>query len=110
MISKASLKYVRLSARKVREVANLLRGKPVSRALAILANVSRRPKEPLIKLVHSAIANAKVKGVAQEQLFISKIIVDEASAWKRFRAASFGRAAPIRKKTSHIKVELDLIK
>ncbi len=110
MIAKASLKHVRISPRKVREVVNLLRGKTITQAIFILRNVTRRPKEPLIKLVNSAVANAKVKGMRPEQLFISRVIVDEGPTWKRFRAASFGRAASIRKKTCHVNLELDLIK
>ena len=110
MVAKASLRYARLSARKVREVANQLRGKPVSLALPILENISRRPKEALIKLLNSAVASAKIKGIRLEQLFISKLIVDEGPTWKRFRAASFGRAVRIRKRTSHINLELDIIK
>lgn len=110
MIAKASLRYTRISARKVREVANLLRGKSVNLALVTLTNISRRPKEPIIKLLNSAIANAKIKGIKAEQLFISKLIVNEGPTWKRFRAASFGRAMRIRKRTSHINLELDLIK
>lgn len=110
MIAKAKLQYNRASARKVRDVVNLVRGKPVAKALPILANISAQPKEAIIKLINSAVANAKVKGISVGQLFISKIIVDEGPSWKRYRAASFGRASPIIKRTSHINVELDLIK
>ncbi|MBU2541887.1 MAG: 50S ribosomal protein L22 [Candidatus Omnitrophica bacterium] len=110
MVAKASLKFVRIAPRKVREVVNLLRGKPVIEVLAILQSISRGSKEPIIKLVNSAIANAKVKGLTAQQLFISKFVVDGASTWKRYRAASFGRAMRIRKRTSHINLELDVIK
>jgi large subunit ribosomal protein L22 len=110
MIAKAKLSYVRISARKIRLVANLIRYQPINKAKAILIHVSRRPKEPLTKLLNSAVSNAKLKGLNPEQLFISKIVVDEGPTWKRFRAASFGRAVKIRKRTSHVNIELDLIK
>jgi large subunit ribosomal protein L22 len=110
MVAKATLRFNRTSARKVREVANLVRGKPIAVALPILQNISARPKEALVKLLNSAVANAKVKGISAEQLFISKLIVNEGPSWKRYRAASFGRASPIIKRTSHINIELDLLK
>ena len=51
----------------------------------------------------------KAKGLSEDQLYISKITADQGPVWKRFRAASFGRAAGIRKKTTHLVIELDLI-
>jgi large subunit ribosomal protein L22 len=60
------------------------------------------------KLLNSAISNAKKRGLKEEDLYISKIVADEAARWKRFRPAAFGRATEILKRTSHIKIELDL--
>ncbi len=108
MIVKAQGKFLRISPMKVRRVINLLRGEEVVRAQAILVNISNRPKEYLKKILDSAVANAKVKGFSAEQLYISKIVCDGGPMWKRFRAAAFGRATTIQKRTSHIKVELDL--
>ena len=61
----------------------------------------------LRKVLKSALSNAKAKGYQDSSLFISKIIVNPGPVLKRFRAASFGRASMIRKRTSHILVELD---
>ncbi|HDZ77349.1 MAG TPA: 50S ribosomal protein L22 [Candidatus Omnitrophica bacterium] len=108
MISKAESKFLRLSSRKVRDVINLIRGKDISRALITLDNVDRRPKYYVRKALLSAVANAKVKGVESNNLYISRITADEGVRWKRFRAAAFGRASSILKRTTHLKIELDL--
>lgn len=93
---------------KVRQVIDLLRDKDVVEAKSLLTTLNKRPKEHLIKLLNQAIANAKVKGFNLEQLYISKIICDAGPVWKRFKAAAFGRAQPILKRTAHIKIELDI--
>lgn len=108
MIVKAEIKHIRLSPSKVRQVIDLIRLKDVQEAQAILFNINKRPKEILTKLLASAVANAKVKGFEPDKLFVSRIICNGGAAWKRYKAAAFGRAAPIRKRTSHIKIELDL--
>jgi len=108
MIAKAEGKFLRLSPPKVRQVIDLMRDKDVASAQALLANISKRPKEYLTKLLKQAVSNAKVKGFGAEQLYVSKIICDVGPSWKRFKAGAFGRAAPILKRTSHIKIELDL--
>ncbi len=108
MIVKAENKHVRLAPPKVRQVMDLIRGKDVSAAEAILINLNKRPKENILKILRSAIANAKVKGFTQEQLYISKIICNVGPVWKRYKAAAFGRAAPLKRRTAHIKIELDL--
>ncbi len=108
MIVKAEGKFLRISPTKVRQVIDLIRHKDVLEAQALLTNLNKRPKEYLIKILKQATANAKVKGFNPEQLYISKIICNVGPTWKRYKAAAFGRAAPIRKRTSHIKIELDL--
>jgi len=108
MIVKAEGKFLRISPTKVRQVIDLIRNKDVINAEAVLANINKRPKEYLVKLLKQAIANAKVKGFNPQQLYISKIICDQGPVWKRFKAAAFGRAAPILKRTSHIRIELDI--
>jgi large subunit ribosomal protein L22 len=77
-------------------------------AQSILVNLNKRPKEYLIKILKSAVANAKVKGFNAERLYVSRIICNPGPTWKRYKAAAFGRAAPIKKRTSHIRIELDL--
>lgn len=108
MIVKAETKFLRISPSKVRQVMDLIRDKDVVQAEAILVALNKRPKELLLKILRAAIANAKVKGFSPGQLYISKITCDVGPIWKRFKAAAFGRAASIKKRTAHIKIELDL--
>ena len=86
----------------------LIRNRDVLAAQATLVSLNKRAKEYLIKVLRSAIANAKVKGFKPEQLYVSKAICDVGPSWKRYKAAAFGRAAPILRRTSHIRIELDL--
>ena len=108
MIAKAEGKFLRVSPSKVRQVIELIKNKDASEAQGILIALNKRPKEYLIKLLKSAVANAKVKGFQIEQLYISKLVCNSGPSWKRFKAAAFGRASPILKRTSHIRIELDL--
>lgn len=108
MIAKSQGKFLRISPTKVRQVADLIRHKDAQQAEAILKLLNKRPKEYLIKLLRSAIANAKVKGFNVDQLYVSKIICNVGPSWKRYKAAAFGRASPILRRTSHIRIELDL--
>jgi len=109
MIVKAKLKHVHAAPFKVRQVIDLIRGKDVPRSLAILAQVNKGSRDFITKTLKSAVSNAKQKGLTEEQLYISKIFADQGAMWKRFRAASFGRATPILKRTTHLTIELDLI-
>ncbi len=105
---KAKLKYLRMAPRKVRQVADLIRGKKVSEAKNILDFSIRRAARPLRKLLDSAIANAKNNfQLDEETLWISTILVDEGPKLKRWRARARGRAAEIQKKTSHITLILE---
>jgi len=108
MISKAEGKFLRISPSKVRIVADLIRGKDVTYAQGILLHLNKRSKEYLIKILKSAVANAKVKGFPADKLYISRIVCNCGPMWKRFKAAAFGRAASIVKRTVHIIIELDL--
>jgi large subunit ribosomal protein L22 len=108
MIVKAEQKHIRISPSKFRLVLDLIRHKDVLEAEAILLNLNKRPKEQLIKILRSAVANAKVKGFDPQQLYISKLICNVGPSWKRYKAAAFGRATSIKRRTSHIKIELDL--
>ena len=109
MIVKAKLKHVHAAPRKVRQVIDLIRGKDIPTSLAILTHLTKGTKEGVVKVLNSAVSNAKQKGLTEEQLFISKITADGAASWKRFRAESFGRATPILRRTTHLTIELDLI-
>ncbi len=108
MLVKAEAKFLRISAPKVRQVMDLIRRKDVITAQSMLSVLNKRPKEFLVKILNQAVANAKVKGFNPEQLYISKIVCNVGPTWKRFKAAAFGRASPIKKRTSHIRIELDL--
>ena len=108
MIVKAGGRFFRISPTKVRKVIDLLRGKDVIAAQGILFNLKSRPVEYLGKILDSAVANAKVKGLKPEQLYISRIICDAGPIWKRYKATAFGRATLIRRRTSHIRIELEL--
>ena len=108
MIAKAEGKFLRISPSKVRIVLDLIRGKDALTAQSILLHVNKRSKEYLLKILKSAIANAKVKGFSVDKLYVSKALCNPGPMWKRFKAAAFGRAASIVKRTVHIKIELDL--
>jgi len=109
MIAQARARYIRVSPTKVRQVIDLIRGKSVSAALAILTHINKGSTRFISKVLESAISNAKQKGLNEDQLFISKIKADQGPSWKRFRAVAFGRATGILKKTTHLTIELDLI-
>jgi large subunit ribosomal protein L22 len=108
MIARAEGRFLKISPTKARQVAALLKHQDVPHAQGILALLNKRPKEYLIKILASAVANAKVKGFSPDKLYISRIICNTAPTWKRYKAAAFGRAAPILRRTAHIRIELDL--
>jgi len=104
---KAKLKNLRIAPRKVRMVADLVRGKKVKESLAILNFTAKKATSPLIKLVNSAIANAKNNfHIEADNLYISEITVDEGPKYKRWMPRARGQATPIQKKTSHINLVL----
>ncbi|MBI4118101.1 MAG: 50S ribosomal protein L22 [Parcubacteria group bacterium] len=104
---KAFLRNYRQSPRKVRLLADLVRGKEVSDALVVLEAAVKRGALPLRKLLSSAIANAKKNNGANEgALYIKEIRVDEGPTMKRGMPRAFGRSAIIRKRTSHISLVL----
>ena len=103
----AKLKHLRIAPRKVRLVADLIRLKDCSSAKAILKFTPKRATVPMLKLLNSAIANAKNNFQLDEKnLYISKLTVDEGPKLKRWRPRAMGRAYPIQKKTSHISLVL----
>ncbi len=108
MVASARAKYVRISPRKLRYVADTLRNKSILEAEQILLGINKRGKYPVYKVIKSAVSNALQKNIPLEALYISKIAVDPGPIWKRYRAGTMGRAMPIRKRTSHITVELDV--
>ncbi len=109
MLAHATIKYVRMSPRKVRYIMGPLRQQTVAQALRMLSGVNRRASEPVTKAIASAFANAKQADptLHEDQVIITRLTADGGPSWKRFRAAAFGRAMGIRKPTSHIRVELE---
>lgn len=104
---KAQVSNYRQAPRKVRLVANLVRGKKVNHALTVLSHLQKRAAGPFAKLIKSAVANAKEQGVSEDELVIKKVQVDKGFTFKRYRARARGRAAMIRKHTSNVKLELE---
>lgn len=106
---KAELNYLRMSPRKVRLVADLIRGMGTENAAATLRHLPKRAGDPVLKLLKSAIANAKHNFQIENDrgLFIREIRVDSGPILYRSRPRAFGRAAPIRKRTSHLTLLLD---
>lgn len=104
----AELNYLRISPRKVREVADLLKGLDVEIAQNQLRYITRKSAKPLLKLLNSAVANAQHNfGLDKKYLYIKNIIVNEGIKLKRYKPKGFGLTMPIQRKTSHIKIVLE---
>jgi large subunit ribosomal protein L22 len=104
---KASLKHLRMSAQKVRLVADLVRKMKTDKAIAQLKFANKHAAEPLIKLIQSAIANAVSNFEADpNNLLIKEIMVNEGATLKRWTPKAHGRATPIRKRSCHIELTL----
>jgi len=99
---RAKLRYLRVSARKTRLVADLVRGKNVAEAINILTFTRRAACEPVRKLIESAIANAEAGNADVDQLYVDTLTVDEGPTLRRFRPRAMGRATRINKRTSHV--------
>ncbi|MEW5942090.1 MAG: 50S ribosomal protein L22 [Chloroflexota bacterium] len=103
----AQLRFLPISAQKVRLVVDMVRGKSANEALELLRFVNKRGAMPVRKLVASAVANAEENfGVSRDDLFVAKIVADEAPTrkWRRFGAR--GRFKPILRRNSHVTVVL----
>ena len=104
----AHAKYVRISSRKVKIVIDLIRGKKVDEALAILMYTPKSAAPVVEKLLRSAIANAENNlGMDHESLYVAEVFANQGPTLKRYWARSHGRADTILKRTSHITVVLD---
>ncbi len=104
---KASLNYFRMSPRKVRLVADLMRGRKVSTAINALSVLNKRPALPLLKLLRSAVANAEHNfSIPAATLRVSSIMVNQGPSLKRFMPKAHGRATPVREPTCHINLVL----
>ena len=106
--AQATLKYARISSRKVKIVADLIRGKSVDEALAIVKFTPKASSEIIEKLLKSAIANAENNhDMKHDKLYISEIYANQGPTLKRIRPAAKGSASRIRKRTSHITIKLE---
>ena len=105
---KAELNRYNQSPRKVRLLTELIKGKPVDVAIAMLSVSTKRGSDPMVKLLKSAVANAKNNfQMDMKDLIVTEVRVDGGVVMKRGRARAFGRSYPIRKKTSRVKLVLD---
>ena len=105
--ARATLKFARISSRKVKIVADLIRGKDVDEALAIMKFTPKASSVLIEKLLKSAIANAENNnGMKHENLYVAEIFANQGPTLKRIRPAAKGSAVRIRKRTSHITIVL----
>lgn len=108
MESKAILKHARMSPRKIRRVANLIKGKKAGDAIINLGFLPHRGGKVLVKVLKSAMANAEQKKVADpDSMKVSRIFVDQGPTMKRMMPRAMGRADIIKKRTSHITIILE---
>jgi ribosomal protein L22 len=104
---RATAKYIRISPRKMRLVADIVRGKQIAEAKATLAFTNKGASQVFDKLISSAVANAENNhDLSGDELYVSSVFVNEGPTLKRFRPRAMGRASKIRKRTSHVTVEL----
>ncbi len=103
--AKATLKFARISSRKVKIVADLIRGKNIDEALAIVKFTPKASSKIIEKLLNSAIANAENNhDMKRENLYVAEIYANQGPTLKRIRPAAKGSAVRIRKRTSHITI------
>lgn len=103
----ATLRWLRMSPRKVRLVVDMIRGRQVEEALNLLTFSPKAAAEPLAKLLRSAVANADERGgMNLDKLVVETAYVNEGSTWRRWLPRAMGRATRVRKRTSHVTVIL----
>lgn len=108
---RAVAKYIRIAPTKVKLVVDLIRGKKVNDAKAILMATPRGASEAVLKALNSAVANAENnQELSKDDLYVAEIYADQGPTLKRYQAGSRGRAMPILKRSSHITVVLDTVK
>jgi len=110
MPAKAEAKYIRMSPTKIRLVLDLIKGKTVEKANSILDNTAKRAAGPVRKVVNSAFSNlnqSRQEKILSKDVVISIARADSGPILHRYRAATMGRATPVKHRTACIKVELD---
>ena len=109
--TKAVAKYIGMNADKVARVADLVRGKKYLEAVGILENTDKAASEPMLKLLHSAAANAEHNlNLNKEDLYVAEIYSSQGPTLKRLMIRARGRADRLLKRTSHMTVILDTVK
>lgn len=107
MVATAKIKMVRITPRKMRVVANEVRGKNIGQAIDFLTFSKKSAARPLLKLIKSAVANADHKGgVDVDNLFVQELLVDSGPTMKRFMPRARGMATPVLKRSSKVSVTL----
>ena len=105
---RAIARYIRISSRKVKIVIDLIRGKSVKEAEAILRSTPKAATEPVLKLLNSAVANAENNlELNRDDLYVAEVYANQGPTLMRYRPRAHGRASRIRKRTSHITIVLD---
>lgn len=107
MLIISTQKYFLMSPKKLRLVVDVIRKLSPSEAVAKLPFVGKRAAEPLVKVIKSAIANARVKGISEDDIVFKEILINEGPRLKRGRPVSRGMWHPITKRMSHIRVVLE---
>jgi large subunit ribosomal protein L22 len=113
MTARAIAKRIRMSPRKVRLVVDQIRGRSVNEAYGLLRHSKKAAADPVAKTLRSAVANAQMRAqddgdlLDVDELVVSEAFVDEGPTYRRWRAAAMGRAAPRRRRTSHITVVVE---
>jgi large subunit ribosomal protein L22 len=105
---RATVKFVKMSPRKIRLVVDAVRGMPANQAIAMLRHMPQKAAFEVGKAVKSALANAETNyNLSPDDMFVSRISADEGPTQKRYRPRSRGRVSPILRRSSHISVVLD---
>jgi large subunit ribosomal protein L22 len=107
---RASAKYIRIAPRKVRRSIDMIRGRQVDDARRVLRFSQLGPNPVVIKVLDSAVANAEQRNAIPENLYVAAAWVDEGPTLKRFRPRAYGRATRVRKRTSHVTVEVKTLR
>ncbi|HUW21338.1 MAG TPA: 50S ribosomal protein L22 [Candidatus Bathyarchaeia archaeon] len=104
----ARSKHIRITARKLRLVADLVRGLSVSQAIVALENLGKKAAKPILETLKQGLGNATGNfGLNKEGLYLREIQIGEGPTLKRWRAVSRGRTHQIKKRTSHIRIVLE---
>lgn len=106
MIIKAEKKFIKIAPRKLRLIADMVRKMSIEKAMAILPHLNKRGAKPFLKVIQTAVANAKQAGFGDDVLSFESVQISDGPKLKRFRPVSKGRAHSYMRRMSHIRIEL----